>query len=88
MICRENKTDGNKGQVPVQGKIVMDNKIIEQVNSCNYLGNLISYEKEVDTENKLNNYLKITIIVSNLFRPQKTLKKRRMKLYNMLSHPA
>jgi hypothetical protein len=47
-----------KGQVPVQGKIVMDNKIIEQVNFCNYLGNLISYEKEVDIDNKLNNYLK------------------------------
>jgi hypothetical protein len=55
-----------KGQVPVQGKIVMDNKIIEQVNSCNYkyLGNLISYEKEVGVDNKLNNYLKITVIVS------------------------
>jgi hypothetical protein len=51
-ICRENKTDGNKAQVPVQGKMVMDNKIIEQVNSCNYLVNLISYEKEVDIDNE------------------------------------
>lgn len=53
-----------KGQVPVQGKIVMDNKMIEQVNSCNYIGNLMSYKKEVDID-KLNNYLKITIIISN-----------------------
>ena len=71
--------------MPVQGKIVMDNKIIEQVNSCNYLGNLISYEKEVDIDKKLNNYLKINIIISNLLGH---LKKRRMKLYNTLSHPA
>jgi len=30
----------------------------------------ISYEKELDIDNKLHNYLKI-----NVFRPQKTLKK-------------
>jgi hypothetical protein len=34
---------------------MIDNKIIEQVHSFNCLGNLISYEKEVDTDNKLYN---------------------------------
>jgi len=34
-----------KGQDPVRTKIVIDNKIIEQVNMFNYLGNMISYEK-------------------------------------------
>ena len=34
-----------KGQQPVRCKIAIDNKIIEQVNSFNFLGNLISYEK-------------------------------------------
>jgi hypothetical protein len=38
------------------------NKIIEQVNSFNYLGNIISYDKELDINNKLHNYLKITSI--------------------------
>ena len=33
------------GRDPVRTKIVIDNKIIEQVNSFNYLGNMISYEK-------------------------------------------
>jgi hypothetical protein len=33
-----------KGQQPVRRKIVTD-KIIEQVNFFNFLGNLISYEK-------------------------------------------
>ena len=33
---------------------------LEQVNSFNYLGNIISYEKELDIDNKLHNYLKIT----------------------------
>jgi hypothetical protein len=42
---------------------------MEQVNSFNYLGNLISYEREVDIGKKLNNYLKITGIINNIFRP-------------------
>jgi hypothetical protein len=61
-----------KGQVQVRSKIVMDNKIIEQVNSFHYIGNLISYEKELDIDNKLNNYLQITGIINNMYRSQKT----------------
>jgi predicted butyrate kinase (DUF1464 family) len=60
---------------PVRTKIVIDNKIVGQVNSFNYLGNMISYEKELDIDNKLHNYLKITGILNNVFRPQKLLRK-------------
>jgi len=52
----------------------------------NYLEN-ISYEKELDIDNKLHNYLKNTGILNNVFRPQKTLKKTRIKLYNTLALP-
>jgi hypothetical protein len=45
---------------------------------------LISYEKELDIDNKLHNYLKITGILNNVFRQQKNLKKTRIKLYNAL----
>jgi hypothetical protein len=41
---------------------------------------MISYEIELDIDNKLHNYLKITGILNNVFRPQKTLKKARIKL--------
>ena len=58
-----------KGRGPVRTKIVIDNKIIEQVNLFNYLGNMISYERELDIDNKLNNYLKITGILNSVFRP-------------------
>ena len=51
--------------------------MIEQVNCFNYLGNFISYDKEMDIDNKLNNYLKITGVINNMFRPQKILKKTR-----------
>jgi hypothetical protein len=39
-------------------------------------------------DNKLHNYLKITGILNNVFRPQKKLlKKTRIKLYNTLALP-
>jgi hypothetical protein len=77
-----------KEQDPFRSKFVIDNKIKEQVNSFSYSGNLISYENEMDIDNKLNNYLKITGVVNNVFRPKKSLKKTRIKLYNTLAIPA
>jgi hypothetical protein len=76
-----------KGRDSVRTKIVIDNKIIEQVNSFNCLGIMKSYEKELDIDNKLHTYLKITGVVNNVFRPQKTLKKTRIKLCNTLALP-
>jgi hypothetical protein len=35
-----------KGPDPVRTKIVTDNKILEQVSSFNYLGNMIYHEKK------------------------------------------
>jgi hypothetical protein len=46
---------------------------------------VITYDKEVDIDNKLNNYSKIAGIINNMFRPQKALKKTRLKLYNTLA---
>ena len=59
----------------VRTKVVID-KIIEQVNLFKCLGNVISYEKELDIDNKLHNYLNISGILNNVFRPQKTLRKQ------------
>ena len=64
-----------KGRDPVRTEIVIDNKIIEQVNSFNYLGN-ISYEKELDIDNKLHNYLKITGILNNVSGHKTLLRKQ------------
>ena len=47
-------------------KILIDNKIIEQVNLFNYFGN-ISYEGELDIVNELNNFLKITGIINTVY---------------------
>jgi hypothetical protein len=62
-----------KGRDPIRTKIVIDNKIKEEVNMFNNLGNMISYAKELDIDSTLHNYLKITGILNtcNVFRPQK-----------------
>jgi len=76
------------GRDPVRTKIVIDNKIIEQVNLFNCLGNTISYEGELDINNKLNTFLKITGILNNVCLDHKrTLKKTTIKLYNTLALP-
>ena len=62
-----------KGRDQVITKIVIDNKIIQQVNLFNCLGNMISQEGELDIDEKLNNFLKITGILNNVFRPQQPL---------------
>jgi hypothetical protein len=47
-----------KGWDPIRSKIVIVNKIKEEVNSFNCLGNFVSYENEMDSDNKVNNYLR------------------------------
>jgi hypothetical protein len=51
------QSDGIKGRDRTGSKTVINNKIIEQVNTFNYLVNLMSYEKEKDN--------KITIFKDN-----------------------
>ena len=46
---------------------------------------MVSYEKEFYIDNKLHEYLKITGILIDVFRPQKPLKKTTIKLYNTLA---
>ena len=75
-----------KGRDTVRTKIVIDNEIIEQVSLFNYLGSMISYARELDIDNKLNNFLKITVILNNVFRPLKTLKTT-IKQHNTLVLP-
>jgi len=46
---------------------------------------MISYEKELDIDNKLHNCFKIIGILNNVFKPQETLKKTRVKLIQYTS---
>ena len=57
-------------------KIIVDNKIMEKVNLFSYLENKIFYQGQIDNDNKLNNILKITVVLNNVFWPQKPLGKQ------------
>ena len=66
------------GQVRLAGSASMD-----ALPTNPNLGNMVSYEGDMDIGNKLNNILEITGILNNVFRPQKkTLQKAPIKLYN------
>ena len=68
---QKTKSMAFKVRDPVRTKIVIDNKIIEEVNLFSCLGNMVSYEGELDIGNKLNNFLNIAGILNDVFRPQK-----------------
>jgi hypothetical protein len=80
-------TDKSKGRDPIRSKIVINNTIIEQVNTFNYFGNLVSYEKEKYIDNKITTFLKITGIINNTFKPNIVQKGTRIKLYATLALP-
>jgi hypothetical protein len=84
-ISVENIQMAFKKRGTVRCIIETDNKITEQLIFFNFLGHLISHEKEMDIDNILNNYLKIIGTIHNVFRPYKTLKKTRLKLYYALA---
>jgi phage major head subunit gpT-like protein len=56
--CSKSKTMAFLGQQPVHSKIVIENKILEQVNTFNYLGCHVSYEGEKDIQDIITKFLK------------------------------
>jgi hypothetical protein len=50
--------------------------MIEKVKLFNYLGNMIYCEKELDIDNKLHNYMKITGTLNNVLGSHKPLRKQ------------
>ena len=59
----------SKGRETVRSKTVRDKKILEEVNSFNYLGNLISYEKDVDIDKETEKVFGKDRRPNNTFRP-------------------
>jgi hypothetical protein len=57
IYCSKSKTTAFLGQQHVRSKIVIENKILEQVNTFNYLGCHVSYEGEKDIQDKITKLL-------------------------------
>jgi hypothetical protein len=74
------KTMTFRGRDPIRSKIVINNKIIEQVNTFNYLGCLLSYETEKDITSKFSKFLQITGIINQFLKPSKVQKQTSLKI--------
>jgi hypothetical protein len=76
-----------KGTEPIRSKIVIDNMILEQVNTFTYLGCNISYQKEKDTHSKITKFLQILGFLNNTLKPNLVQRGTRLKLYKTLALP-
>jgi hypothetical protein len=83
--CRKSKTVAFLGQKPVSSKIVVENKILEQVNTFNYLGCHVSYDGEKDIQDKITKFLKILGLLNNVLKPNQVHKTTKLKVYNTLA---
>jgi hypothetical protein len=66
---------------------VINNKIIEQINTFNYLGCSLSYEREKEVATKVPKFLKITGIIDQVLKPSKVQRQIRLRIYITLAIP-
>lgn len=76
-----------EGTNPIRSKIVVENVILEQINSFPYLGCNISYEGENDVSRKINKFLQILGLLNHTLKPSLVQKHSRIKLYKTLALP-
>jgi hypothetical protein len=53
-----------QGKEPVRSKLYTNRKVLEQVNTFNYLGCKISYEGEWDLNMKITNFVNVVEIIN------------------------
>lgn len=75
-----------KGKYPVRCKIVVNDKIIEQVSNFVYLGCDVSYDRPKDLRNKVNRFQAICGTISRTLR-RKARKETMLKFYKVLAIP-
>jgi len=71
-----------KGIDPVRSKIVINNNIIEQINTFSYPGCPILYQREKDITVKVTILLHIMGIITKNLRPSQAQKHTTLKMYN------
>jgi hypothetical protein len=75
-----------QGKNHVRCKIVIHNKIIEQVSSFKYLGFNVSYCLKEDINIKLNKFQRMCGTTRRTMR-QKTLQRTQLKFYKIMAEP-
>jgi hypothetical protein len=77
----------SRGRDPIRNKTVINNKITEQINTFNYLGCSLSYEREKDVTTKISKFLQIAGIINQVLKPSKVQRQTRLIIYNTLAIP-
>jgi hypothetical protein len=74
------------GKDPVRSKICISNKTLEQVNTFNYLGCILSCEGEKDMPLKISKFVKTIGVINQVFKPS-LVQHRRLNIYRTLARP-
>jgi hypothetical protein len=72
---------------PVRSKICINNKMLEQVNTFNYLGCTLSYEGEKDMPSKISKFVKTIGIINQVFKLSLVQQHTRLNIYRTLARP-
>jgi hypothetical protein len=67
------------------GKEPVRSKILEQVNTFNYLGCTLSYEGEKDMVVEISKFVKTTGVINSVFEPSLVQKHTRLQVYKTLA---
>jgi hypothetical protein len=73
-----------KGTEPIRSRTVIDNMILEQVNTFTYLGCNISYQDEKDIHSKITKFLQILGLLNNTLKPDLVQRSTRFSLPTVL----
>jgi hypothetical protein len=76
-----------KGTEPIRSKSVIDNMILEQVNTFTYLDCTISYQEKKDIYFKITKFLQILGLLNNTLKPNLVQRSKRLKLHKTLALP-
>jgi hypothetical protein len=74
-----------RGMEPIRSKICINNKILKQQNTFNYLGYKISYEGEKYLNIKAANFIKVLGIINQIFKPSLVSRHTRICIYKTLA---
>jgi hypothetical protein len=74
-----------RGRDPIKSKIVISNKIIEQINTYNYLECSLSYAKQKDVATRLLIFLQIKGLINQVLKLYKVQKQTTLRAYNTVA---
>jgi hypothetical protein len=87
MSIEKTKIMAFSGKDPVRSKICINNQTLEQVNTFNYLGCILSYEGEKDMPSKISKFVKAIGVINQVFKPSLAQQHTRLNIYRTLARP-